>query len=51
MGSLTDELLVHNLTDTTFFGSINGSFWSLAVECQYISVGVFACLSDFGRPR
>jgi peptidoglycan/LPS O-acetylase OafA/YrhL len=27
-------LLVHNLTDDTFFGSINPSFWSLAVECQ-----------------
>src|ERR1700687_2510585 len=27
-------ILLHNATDATFFGSINGSFWSLAVECQ-----------------
>ncbi len=26
-------LMVHNLSDTTFF-SINGSFWSVALECQ-----------------
>jgi hypothetical protein len=49
MGSLTDELLVHNLTDTTFFGSINGSFWSLAVECRYISRWSF-CLPVRLRP-
>jgi peptidoglycan/LPS O-acetylase OafA/YrhL len=27
-------MLLHNVKDATFFGSINSSFWSLAVECQ-----------------
>jgi len=28
-------LLVHNLADKTFFGQINGSFWSMATEVQF----------------
>jgi peptidoglycan/LPS O-acetylase OafA/YrhL len=28
-------LLVHNLADKTFFGQINGSFWSIAIEVQF----------------
>jgi peptidoglycan/LPS O-acetylase OafA/YrhL len=27
-------LMLQNLTDQTFFGGINGVFWSVAVECQ-----------------
>ena len=35
-------LLLHNLTADTFFGGINYSFWSIAVECQiYVMFPLF----------
>ena len=37
--------LVHNLSQDTFFGSINGSFWSLAVECQLYALYPLAMIA------
>jgi peptidoglycan/LPS O-acetylase OafA/YrhL len=40
--------LLHNLTNATFFGSINGAFWSLAAECQLYALYPLAL---FARSR
>jgi peptidoglycan/LPS O-acetylase OafA/YrhL len=37
--------LLHNVTEETFFGNVNGSFWSLAVECQLYAMYPIAILA------
>jgi peptidoglycan/LPS O-acetylase OafA/YrhL len=38
-------LMMQNLTDNTFFGSINGVFWSIAVECQLYAMYPLAIIA------